>query len=81
LREVMRQNFQVGRRRRAEAIAQNFSDAVMQDPASTFEQIFVGRVLNERVLEMILGDADFNDAGYIAVASSGKLVAQTVVGS
>jgi hypothetical protein len=53
LREVMRQHFRLGRRSVREAIAQNLGDAPMEHLPPTLEKIFVGRILNERVLEAI----------------------------
>ena len=54
LREMMRQRFRLGRRRIGEAVAQNLGDAAVQNLAPALEQIFVGRVLDERVLEAVV---------------------------
>jgi len=53
LSEVMRKRFRLGRRNGGEAIAQTLGDAAVQNLAPALEQIFVSRVLNERVLETI----------------------------
>src|SRR5262249_5468178 len=54
LRKVMRQPFRLGRRRVREAVAQNLGDAPMQYLPAALEKIFVGRILNKRVLEAIV---------------------------
>src|SRR5271166_3476188 len=51
LREVTRDRLGLGRR----AIAQKFSGAAMQRLAAALEQVFVSRVLNQRVLETVFG--------------------------
>src|SRR4029077_10712553 len=55
LREVMRQQRGLGGDAVSELVAQNLSDAPVQDLTPALEEIFVGRVLNERVLETIVG--------------------------
>src|SRR5215469_14036486 len=55
LRRVMRQHFRLGRRRVREAVAQNLGDTPMQDLPPALEKIFIGRILNKRVLEAIVG--------------------------
>ena len=68
LREVIRERFRLGGRGVGEAIAQNLGDAAVQDLAPALEQIFVGRVLNERVLEAIIAlrrqALDQHDVGF-----------------
>src|SRR5262249_47669946 len=54
LRKVMRQHFRLGRSRVREAVAQNLGDAPMQHLPPALEKIFVGRILNKRVLEAIV---------------------------
>ena len=51
----MREHFRLGRCRGGEAIAQYLGDAAVQNLAPALEQILVGRVLDERVLETIIG--------------------------
>src|SRR5215472_13049749 len=51
----MRQYFRLGWRSVREAIAQNLGDAPMQHLPPALEEIFVGRILNKRVLEAIVG--------------------------
>ena len=51
LGEVTRDRLGLGRR----AIAQKLSGAAMQRLAPAFEQVFVGRVLDQRVLETVFG--------------------------
>jgi HlyD family secretion protein len=46
--------FRLGRRGVREAVAQNLGDAPMQHLPSALEKIFVGRILNKRVLEAIV---------------------------
>src|SRR5215472_2171627 len=52
--KMMRQYFRLGRRGVREAVAQNLGDAPMQHLPSALEKIFVGRILNKRVLEAIV---------------------------
>jgi hypothetical protein len=52
---MMRQHFRLGRRCLRETVAPDLGDAPMQQLPPTLEKIFVGRILNERVLEAILG--------------------------
>jgi hypothetical protein len=54
LREMMRQHFGLSRRLVVEAIAQSLRYAAMQDLAPALQEILIGRVLNERVLEAIV---------------------------
>ena len=51
----MRQQLRLGRRGVGKMVAQNFGDAAMQNLAPALEQILIGRILNERVLEPIVG--------------------------
>src|SRR5215467_6294622 len=51
----MRQHFRLGRRRLREAVAQNLGDAPMQHLPPALEKIFVGCILNKRMLEAIVG--------------------------
>jgi hypothetical protein len=51
----MRQHFRLGRRSVGEAVAQNLGDAPMQHLPPALEKIFVGRILNKRVLEAVVG--------------------------
>src|SRR5215467_12675102 len=51
----MRQQFRLGRRSVREAVAQNLGDAPMQHLPPALEKIFVGRILNKRVFEAIVG--------------------------
>src|SRR5215471_15519938 len=54
LRKVMRQHFRLGRRSVGEAVTQNLGDAPMQHLPPALEKIFVGCILNKRVLEAIV---------------------------
>jgi hypothetical protein len=54
LREVISQRFRLGGGRISEAVAQSLGDAAVQNLAPAFEQIFVGGVLNERMLEAVI---------------------------
>ena len=51
----MRERFRLGCGRGGEAVAQNFGDAAVQHLAPALEQVFVGGVLDQRVLEAIVG--------------------------
>jgi hypothetical protein len=51
----MRQHFRPGRRSVRKAVAQNLGHAPMQHLPPALEKIFVGRILNKRVLEAIVG--------------------------
>ena len=51
----MRQHLRFGRSSVREAVAQNLGDAPMQHLPPALEKIFVGRILNKRVLEAIVG--------------------------
>ena len=53
-REVIGERFRLGLRSGREAIAQNLGDAAVQNLSPAYEEVFVGRVLNERVLETII---------------------------
>src|SRR5215469_6986136 len=55
LGEVMRQQFRFGRSGASKFVAQGFADAAVQSLAPTLEQILISRILNERVLEAIVG--------------------------
>src|ERR1700722_14176895 len=55
LRKVMRQQRGLGGDAVSELVAQNLSDASVQDLTPALEEIFVGRVLNESMLETIRG--------------------------
>src|SRR5262252_8518562 len=50
----MRQHFRFGRRPLREPVSQNLGDAPMQPLPPALEKIFVGRILNKRVLEAIV---------------------------
>jgi hypothetical protein len=52
---VIRQHLRLGRRRLRKAVAQNLGDAPMQRLSPALEKILVGRILNKRVLEAIVG--------------------------
>src|SRR5262249_6336394 len=54
LGEVMCQQFRLGGRSVREAVAQNLGDAPMQHLPPALKEIFVGRILNERMLEAIV---------------------------
>jgi hypothetical protein len=51
----MRQCFRLGRPSVREAVAQNLGNAPMQPLPPALEKVFVGRILNKRVLEAIVG--------------------------
>jgi hypothetical protein len=51
----MGQHFRLGCRSVRKAVAQNLGDAPMQHLPPALEKIFVGRILNKRVLEAIGG--------------------------
>jgi hypothetical protein len=55
LREMMRRRFRRRLGGRGEAVAEDLGDAAMHQLAPALEQIFVSCVLNQRVLETILG--------------------------
>jgi hypothetical protein len=55
LGEVMRQQLRLGRRGVGKMVAQNFGDAAVQHLTPALEQILISRILNERVLEPIVG--------------------------
>ena len=55
LGEVMRQQLRFGRSGAGELVAQGLADAAVQNLAPALEQILISRVLNERVLEAIVG--------------------------
>jgi predicted ATPase len=52
--EMMRQHFGLSCRLVGEAVAQSFGGAAMQDLAPAFQQVLVGCVLNERMLEAVV---------------------------
>ncbi len=51
---MVRERFRLGSSRRGKAIAQNLSDPTVERLTPAFEEIFVGRVLDERVLETVI---------------------------
>ena len=51
----MRQQFRSGRSGAGKFVAQGFADAAVQKLAPALEQILISRILNERVLEVIVG--------------------------
>jgi hypothetical protein len=51
----MCQHLRLGGRSVREAVSQNLGDAPMQHLPPALEKIFVGRILNKRVLEAIVG--------------------------
>ena len=55
LREMMRQHFRLRIGGRSEAVAQNFGHASMQKLTLPLQQVLVGRVLDECVLETVIG--------------------------
>ena len=55
LGEVMRQQLWLGRSGDGDVVAQHLGDAAVQNLAPALEQILIGRVLYERVLEPIIG--------------------------
>ena len=55
LSEVMRERFRLRLRALGELIAQGFRRAPVQRLAAALEQILVGRVLDQRVLEAVFG--------------------------
>ena len=55
LREMMRERFRLGGRAVRELIAQRLGGATVKRLAAAFEQVLVGRVLDQRVLETIFG--------------------------
>src|SRR6516164_2888865 len=55
LRKMMRQHFRLGRRSVGKRSRKNLGEAPMQHLPPALEEIFVGRILNKRVLEAIVG--------------------------
>ena len=51
----MREHLRLGCDLVGELARKNFGDPTVQDLAAAFEKIFVGRILNKRVLETIIG--------------------------
>ena len=64
----MRQHLRLGRSGGGEIIAQRLADAAVQNLAAAFEQILISRILNQRVLEAIIGfrrqTLDQQDVGF-----------------
>jgi hypothetical protein len=52
---MMRQRFRLGRGRIGETIEQDFGDTAMQNLAPALEQVLIGRVLDQRMFEPIVG--------------------------